>query len=60
MRVALEGDLVYVHFECRDENGEVRYCTRCHVWSVSSLMDKCANMHNHDGILLGAARGEHT
>jgi hypothetical protein len=31
VRVALEGDLVYVHFECRDENGEVQYCTECHV-----------------------------
>ena len=27
VRVALEGDLVYVHFECRDENGEVQCCT---------------------------------
>lgn len=24
IRVALEGDLVYVHFDCTDETGEVR------------------------------------
>ena len=24
VQVALEGDLVYVHYDCTDENGEVR------------------------------------
>ncbi len=43
--MALEGDLVYVHFDCRDESGEVSRNSPCCYCSTGCLVGSFNKSH---------------
>ena len=60
--MALEGDLVYVHFDCRDESGEVSHqnppCCHCGAGSVKGPVSTLHRSLHWSLQILESTRGD--